>query len=81
LIGQPTLMLDGRPVAVRPNLGVYTQPLSFIGVPVLAAPVNIPGLPVGVQIIAAPGREDLVLAVASRLEAQGVLAYRAPPEP
>ena len=80
LIGQSTMVLDGQPVAVRPNLGAYTQPLSFIGVPVVAAPVNRPGLPVGVQIIAAPGREDLILAVASRLEAQGVLAFRPPPE-
>ncbi len=80
LIGQSTLVLDGRPVPVRHNLGAYTQPLSFIGVPVLSAPVNRPGLPVGVQIIAAPGREDLILAVAKRLEAQGVLAYRPPPD-
>ena len=79
LIGQPTMVLDGRPVPVRPNLGAYTQPLSFIGVPVLSAPVDRPGLPVGVQIIAGPGREDLILAVASRLEARGVLACRPPP--
>ena len=80
LIGQSTLVLDGQPVSVRHNLGAYTQPLSFIGVPVLSAPVNCPGLPVGVQIIAAPGREDLILAVAGRLEAEGVLACRPPPE-
>jgi aspartyl-tRNA(Asn)/glutamyl-tRNA(Gln) amidotransferase subunit A len=79
LIGQPTMLLDGRPVPVRPNLGAYTQPLSFIGVPVLSAPVNRPGLPVGVQIIAAPGREDLILAVARRLEAEGVVGWRPPP--
>ena len=80
LIGQSTLVLDGQPVSVRQNLGAYSQPLSFIGVPVLSAPVNRPGLPVGVQIIAAPGREDLILAVALRLQGQGVLAFRSPSE-
>jgi aspartyl-tRNA(Asn)/glutamyl-tRNA(Gln) amidotransferase subunit A len=79
LIGQSTMVLDGQPVPVRPNLGAYTQPLSFIGVPVLSAPVDRPGLPVGVQIIAAPGREDLILALAWRLEAEGMVGWRPPP--
>ncbi len=80
LIGQSTLVLDGRPVSVRQNLGAYTQPLSFIGVPVLSAPVDRPGLPVGVQIIAAWEREDLILAAAWRLQNQGVLNARPPPD-
>ena len=79
-IGQLTTVLDGRQVSVRQNLGAYTQPLSFIGLPVLSAPVDRAGrLPVGVQIIAPPGREDRVLGAALRLEAQGVLAAHAPP--
>jgi len=79
-IGQATMVIDGQEVSVRKNLGAYTQPLSFAGVPVLAAPVNRPGrLPIGVQIIAAFGREDLAFAAALRLERLGVIAAHQPP--
>ncbi|MGE4166703.1 MAG: AtzE family amidohydrolase, partial [Xanthobacteraceae bacterium] len=33
-IGQQTFTLDGVELPVRPNLGIYTQPISFIGLPV-----------------------------------------------
>ena len=80
LIGQSTMMLNGEEVSVRRNLGAYTQPLSYIGLPVLAAPVNRPGaLPAGVQLIAPPWREDLALATGLRLERAGVVAAHAPP--
>jgi aspartyl-tRNA(Asn)/glutamyl-tRNA(Gln) amidotransferase subunit A len=48
---------------------------------VVAAPVWTDGekLPIGVQIIAAPWREDLALRVASALEQAGVV--RAPAAP
>ena len=77
-LGQRTFVLDGREMLVRPNLGLFTQPISFIGLPVVAAPVWTEGerLPIGVQIIAAPWREDLALRVASALEQDGVV--RAP---
>jgi aspartyl-tRNA(Asn)/glutamyl-tRNA(Gln) amidotransferase subunit A len=29
-----TFVLDGRETLVRPNIGLFTQPLSFIGLPV-----------------------------------------------
>jgi AtzE family amidohydrolase len=74
LIGQATMMLDGTEVPVRPNLGLFTQPISFIGLPVVAVPVTLPGrLPLGVQIITAPGREAVALALAQRLERLGVI--------
>jgi aspartyl-tRNA(Asn)/glutamyl-tRNA(Gln) amidotransferase subunit A len=75
-IGQKTFMLDGREQLVRPNIGVFTQPISFIGLPVVAAPLWTAGerLPIGVQIIAAPWREDLALRVARQLERDGVAA-------
>jgi 1-carboxybiuret hydrolase len=75
-IGQKTFVLDGREMLVRPNLGLYTQPISFIGLPVAAVPVWTVGerLPIGVQIIAAPWREDLVLRVAHALEREGVVS-------
>jgi AtzE family amidohydrolase len=75
---QTTFVLDGREMLVRPNIGLFTQPISFIGLPVVTAPVWTEGekLPIGVQIIAAPWREDLALRVAWALERDGVV--RAP---
>jgi aspartyl-tRNA(Asn)/glutamyl-tRNA(Gln) amidotransferase subunit A len=62
---------------VRANLGIYTQPISFIGLPVVAVPVPTAlGLPIGVQIITAPWREDIALRIARALETSG--AARAP---
>lgn len=75
LIGQKTMQLNGVEVPVRPNLGLYTQPISFIGLPVVCVPVTGGGLmPRGVQIIAATGREKLALAAAAMLERDGVIA-------
>ncbi|WP_328702986.1 AtzE family amidohydrolase [Arenibaculum pallidiluteum] len=77
-IGQTTMMLDGAEVPVRPNLGLFTQPFSFVGLPVAVVPVRGPGrLPLGVQVVAAPWREDLCLRAAAALEAAGFAA--APP--
>ena len=76
LIGQKTFVLDGKELLVRPNMGIFTQPISFIGLPVCAVPVWTPGetLPIGVQVIAPPWREDLALRVARRLEQAGVVS-------
>lgn len=72
-LGQETMTLDGETFPVRPNLGLHTQPISFVGLPVVAAPLHRPGqLPIAVQIIAAPWREDLALRVARHLEKLGV---------
>lgn len=75
-IGQQTMVLDGREMAIRPNLGLFTQPISFIGLPVVAVPVWTQGerLPIGVQVIAPPWREDLALRVAHHLEQSGAVA-------
>jgi Asp-tRNA(Asn)/Glu-tRNA(Gln) amidotransferase A subunit family amidase len=40
LLGQQTMRIGGEEIAVRPNLGMFTQPLSFIGLPVVAVPVR-----------------------------------------
>jgi 1-carboxybiuret hydrolase len=71
-IGQEMFVLDGVEMALRPNIGIYTQPISFIGLPVVAAPVPLTPLPIAVQIIAAPWREDVALRVAYALEQAGV---------
>jgi aspartyl-tRNA(Asn)/glutamyl-tRNA(Gln) amidotransferase subunit A len=78
LIGQQTFVLDGVELPVRANLGIYTQPISFIGLPVVAVPVPLKPLPIGVQIIAAPWREDAALKVARALERAGVATAPTP---
>ena len=77
-IGAETFEIGGQQLPVRPNMGVLTQPISCIGLPVCAVPVwggseeRPAPLPIGVQVIADPWREDLVLRVAAALEAAGV---------
>jgi aspartyl-tRNA(Asn)/glutamyl-tRNA(Gln) amidotransferase subunit A len=78
LSGQETFVVNGSVMPVRANLGLYTQPISFIGLPVVAVPVPLSPLPIGVQIIAAPWREDIALRVARALEAAGVVAAPRP---
>jgi AtzE family amidohydrolase len=80
LIGQQTFMFGDTELPVRANLGLYTQPISFIGLPVVAVPVPLVPLPIGVQIIAAPWREDIALRLAHALEVKGVVAAM-PPAP
>ncbi|HCF28628.1 MAG TPA: AtzE family amidohydrolase [Cyanobacteria bacterium UBA11049] len=75
LIGQKTMILDGEEILVRPHLGLFTQPLSFIGLPIISVPIQRPNsLPLGVQLIAAPYNEALILRVAAVLEAMGVVS-------
>ncbi|MGI4780022.1 MAG: AtzE family amidohydrolase [Janthinobacterium lividum] len=73
-IGAEWFELDGQRLPVRPNMGLLTQPISCIGLPVCSVPVwgAHASLPIGVQVIAAPWREDRVLRVAAALEAAGV---------
>jgi 1-carboxybiuret hydrolase len=78
LIGQQTFTFGDDELPVRANLGLYTQPISFIGLPVVAVPVAVAPLPIGVQIIAAPWREDVALRLAHALEAEGVVAAPRP---
>ena len=76
LIGQQMFTLDGVEMPVRANLGIYTQPISFIGLPVVAVPIPLEPLPIGVQIIAAPWREDVALRLAHALEKKASSARR-----
>lgn len=71
-LGESEVEIGGRLMPARPNIGVFTQPISAIGLPVVAAPVRAGDLPIGVQLIAAPWREDVALAAAARLEAAGL---------
>ena len=74
-IGQDWIRVGSVDVPARGTLGLYTQPLSFIGLPVLSVPVpRTAGLPLGVQLVGAPFRESALLRVAAYLEDRGVIA-------
>ncbi len=72
-IGQSHIELNGETVLIRAVAGMFAQPISFIGLPVLTVPITASGaLPLGVQLIAAPWREDRLFAAAAKLEQLGV---------
>src|SRR5882672_5100046 len=77
-LGQVTFVLDGVELPVRANIGIHTQPISFIGLPVVAVPVPLEPMPIGVQVIAGPWREDIALRVAYALERAGVVSAPLP---
>jgi len=77
LIGTDWIEIAGQRLPARASMGLLTQPISCIGLPVVTVPLwgcnpDAPHLPIGVQIIAAPWREDLCLRVAAALEEMGV---------
>ena len=72
-LGQKMMTIGGVELATRANLGMFTQPISFIGLPVAVAPMMHPGpMPYGVQIIVKPFNEQAVLRVAHWLQQQGI---------
>ena len=76
-IGTEWLEINGQRLPARASMGLLTQPISCIGLPVATVPLwgmnpAAPQLPIGVQLIAAPWREDHCLRVAAALEAQGL---------
>jgi len=76
LIGQEKFSIRGVEMLARPNAGLLTQPISCIGLPVAVAPIGaVDGMPIGMQIIAAPWREDTCLRVARALERVGYRAF------
>ena len=72
-IGQRTIVIEGVETEVRPNVGVFTQPITLAGVPVVTVPVfGLGALPVGVQLIGRAGSERALLELAQDLERRGV---------
>ena len=51
---------------------IYTIPANLAGLPAISIPSGIHsnGLPIGVQLVAAYGREDLLIQVGSQLESE-----------
>ena len=81
-IGTEWLEIGGARQPCRAAMGLLTQPISFAGCPVVAAPAwpdAAGGLPIGVQLIAAPWREDLALRAARVLETSGLAHARPAP--
>jgi AtzE family amidohydrolase len=75
LAGEETFELNGVQMPARPSMGILTQPLSFIGLPIVAVPVHgLGAMPIGVQVIAKPWRELDALRVAAYLEQSGVVS-------
>ncbi|MGN7161193.1 AtzE family amidohydrolase [Sphingomonas sp. SAFR-052] len=76
-IDATTIVIDGQSLSARADLGLHTQPLSLAGVPILSVPLAQAGaMPIGVQLIAAPGREALLFDTAAELVAAGLVACR-----
>jgi AtzE family amidohydrolase len=83
-IGEETLKINDRSIPTKAGLGVLTQPISCIGLPVCTVPIWPGGgggesdvdLPLGVQLIGAPWREDLCVSAARTLEQAGVARFR-----
>jgi amidase/aspartyl-tRNA(Asn)/glutamyl-tRNA(Gln) amidotransferase subunit A len=77
-IGTEWLEIAGQRLPARASMGLLTQPVSCIGLPVATVPLwglnaAAPHLPIGVQLIAAPWREDHALRVAAQLEQLGLV--------
>ena len=80
-IGTPWIEVQGKRHPCRPALGLLTQPISLAGCPVVSAPIwpeGTQGMPIGVQLIAAPWREDLALRAARVLERTSVAHLKEP---
>ncbi|MEI7446621.1 MAG: AtzE family amidohydrolase [Burkholderiales bacterium] len=73
-IGDDWIEVRGRKLPSRASMGVLTQPVSAAGLPVAAVPIRRTGMPMAIQVIAAPWREDHALRVAAALEQMGVAA-------
>jgi amidase/aspartyl-tRNA(Asn)/glutamyl-tRNA(Gln) amidotransferase subunit A len=73
-IGSEWLDIQGTRHPTRPSMGLLTQPISFAGCPVVAAPMwpsGTGGLPIGVQLVAAPWKEEHCLRAAHVLQDSG----------
>jgi amidase len=59
----------------------FTSPFDVTGQPAISLPLhwNADGLPIGVQLVAAPGREDVLLRIAAQLESVADWSTRRPP--
>jgi aspartyl-tRNA(Asn)/glutamyl-tRNA(Gln) amidotransferase subunit A len=79
LVDDPRILIDGALSPARADLGIHTQPISFLGLPSLSVPLRRPGrLPLGLQLIGRAHREADLFAFAAGLEARGVIGWSEP---
>lgn len=79
-IGQLTMEINGTSLPVKASMGMLSQPISFVGLPVVTVPVKTAsGLPIGVQIIGAPWQEAQCLQAAWQLEQAGIVYVQESP--
>lgn len=90
-LGEPPLAIGeldpepGNPMAGMRRAAEFvpfTPPFNVSGQPAISLPLhwNDAGLPIGVQLVAAYGREDVLIQLAGQLEAAHPWAHRTPPE-
>ncbi|WP_084172234.1 AtzE family amidohydrolase [Mangrovibacter sp. MFB070] len=72
-IGQQTMHINQCDLPVKASMGMLTQPISFLGLPVVTVPlITTGGLPIGVQLIGAPWQEKRCLQAAQSLVLQNI---------
>jgi aspartyl-tRNA(Asn)/glutamyl-tRNA(Gln) amidotransferase subunit A len=76
-----TVLLHGKPVAMRTAMMMYTVPQNLAGLPSITCPCGVDdsGMPIGIQITGPWWSEPLLLAVAGTLEAAGTIGVVSPP--
>jgi aspartyl-tRNA(Asn)/glutamyl-tRNA(Gln) amidotransferase subunit A len=79
LVDDPRILIDGALSPARADLGIHTQPISFLGLPSLSVPLHRPGrLPLGLQLIGRANGEADLFAFAAGLEARGIIGWSKP---
>lgn len=70
----PVIGQTGLDTTTKLSIGMFTQPFSLVGFPAISVPIKNSSLPVGVQLISLPLREQTLLQVAAYLETTGVVS-------
>jgi aspartyl-tRNA(Asn)/glutamyl-tRNA(Gln) amidotransferase subunit A len=81
-IGQTTIDIGGTSEDVRLTTTRFMRAINVLGIPALAMPCGFTraGLPIGLQILGAPGSEDTLLRAGTDMEDALALTTRKPPD-